>query len=284
MRRLLSAVLGVLSVLALPIALLALWASLTLTRADVFVDETGPLIATRPVQDALTEAVVGGIVSQLHVEAPVAKLIEPPLREAASRVIASPQTATAWKSSMRSLHRELVSVLEGRAPTRVDKQGHVLITVPIALPVLGQTLTAFGVPVSPNLTAVATIPVATVDQLQWARTGYSFLSTVGPWGPLAVVALAALAVALAMRRRGAAQLILSGWAVAAVALGLALIAARQPAVDQVQDPTVRALANTAYGVAQRGVLLEVGVVVGVCLVALIVIGVTRVVSRRRHEV
>lgn len=280
MRRLLSAVLGLLSVLTLPIALVALWASLTLTRTEVFVDETGALISTRPVQDALTEAIVDGVVGQLHVEAPLATLIEPPLREAARRVIASPGTATVWTTSMGSLHRELVAVLEGRAPTRVDQQGRVLITVPIALPALGQTLAAFGVPTSAHLTAVATIPVASVDQLRWARTGYSVLNAVGPWGPLAVVVLAALAVALAIRRRRAAQLVLGGWALAATALGLTLVAARQPVVDQVPDPTVRALANAAYGVAQRGLFLEVGVVLALCLAVLLVLGLTRRRQRR----
>jgi hypothetical protein len=278
MRAALSGLLAALAVVLLPVALVALWVSVMLTRTDAFVDEVRPLISTPAVQQALTEAVVDGVLEQLDLAPAVQKVVEPPIREGAARAIASPQMTTVWATSMTALHREFVAVMEGRAAT-VDQQGRVVIAVPIALPALAATLASFGVPVTGDLTPVATIPVAPVEDVQKARVAYAVLDTVGPWGYIVVIALGVLAVVLAGSRRRTASLIATGWAVGAIGLGLALVAARQPLIDEVADPTVRTLANTAYGMAQRALLTEIGVVLGIVLLLLVVLGVMR--GRRR---
>lgn len=279
MRPVLSGLLAVLAVVLLPVALVALWVSVMLTRTDAFVDEVRPLISTPAVQNALTEAVVDGVLVQLDLAPPVQKAVEPPIREAAARVIESPQMAAVWATSMTTLHREFVAVMEGRTATAVDQQGRVVIAVPIALPALAATLTSFGVDVAPDLTPVATIPVAPVADVEKARLAYSVLDTVGPWGYIAVIGLGVLAVTLAGSRRRTASLIATGWALGAVGLGLALVAARQPLIDGVADPTVRTLTNAAYGMAQRALFTEIAVVLAAALLLLIVLGVTR--DRRR---
>lgn len=276
----LSALLGLLSIVLLPVALLALWVSLMLTRTDVFVEETRPLITKPAVQDALAQGVVDGVTSQVELRPQVQELVEPLIREGAANVIRSPQMATVWSESMRSLHEEFTAVMEGSAPAGLDSQGRVLIEVPIALPSLAASLAPFGVVLDSGLAPVVTIPVVYAEDLQQARLLYTALDSGGVWAPIAVVGLGLLAILLARRRRGAALFVATGWALAAVALGLGVVAARQPLVDAVPDPTARALTNAVYGMAQRGLITEIGVVLGVAVILLLVVAVTRGGRRR----
>lgn len=274
----LSGLLGLLSVLLLPIALLSLWVSVMLTRTDVFVQEARPLVSTPAVQNALTERVVDGVLTDLDLSPAAARIAQPLIRKAAASVVRSPQMETVWATSMASLHREFTAVLAGRAPSAVDREGRVVISVPIALPALAATLAPFGVAVDPALAPVVTIPVFSVADLQWARLAYSVLDTAGVWAPVAVLGLGVFAVAFAGRPRGAAVRLATGWVITAVGLGVALVAARQPVVDQVSDPTVAALTNAAYGMAQRGLLIEIGAVLAVAFVVFVLLAATR--SRR----
>jgi hypothetical protein len=263
--RALGVLLGLLSVVLLPVALVALWVSLMVTRTEVFVDEVRPLISAPGVQGALTEGAVDAVLAQLPLTPAAAKLAEPLVRDLAASVIASPEMKAVWASSMSSLHAQFVAVMEGRAAQGIDAQGRVVIAVPIALPALAKTLAPFGVAVDPALAPVVTIPVAPVEDLGRYRLAYSVLETGGMWMPVAVVGLGVLAVVLAGRRRGTALFVVAGWAIGALGLGAALVAARQPAVGQVADPTVRALANAVYGMAQRGLFIEIAVVLAVAL-------------------
>lgn len=268
--RLLGVLLGLLSVVLLPVALVALWVSLMLTRTEVFVDEVRPLISTPAVQGALTEGVVEGVLSQLPLTPAAKQLAEPLIRELAASVVASPEMETVWATSMNSLHEQFVAVMGGRKAPGIDAQGRVVITVRVPLPALAKTLAPFGVVVDPALAPVVTLPVVPVEDLGRYRLAYSVLETGGLWMPVAVVGLGVLAMALAGRRRGTALFVVVGWAVGAFGLGAALVAARQPAVDQVADPTVRALANAVYGMAQRGLFIEIAVVLAV-VVALVLV-------------
>lgn len=276
----LSGLLGLLSIVLLPVALVAFWVSVIATQTEVFVEETRPLISTPAVQTALTEGAVTAVRTQVELPAAAEQLVVPLVREGATRVVTSPQMETVWADSMRSLHEEFTAVMEGQEPSRVDSQGRVLLAVPIAVPTLVEALLPFGIDVAADFSPVVTFPVVHVDDLERARTAYSVLDSAGPWAPAVVVGLAVLAVLFARRPRGAVMLVLTGWALGALALGAVLLAARQPLIAEVPDPIVRALANAAYGMAQRGLLTEIGVVLGVAVAGMLVAGL--VGGRRRY--
>lgn len=277
---LLSGLLGLLSVVLLPVALVALWVSVIATQTEVFVEETRPLIGTPSIQTALTEGAVTAVRTQVELPAAAEQLVVPLVREGATRVVESPQMETVWAESMRSLHEEFTAVMKGQEPSAVDSQGRVLLAVPIAVPTLVEALLPFGVDVAADFSPVVTFPVVHVDDLERARAVYAALDRAGPWAPAVVVGLAVLAVVLARRRRGAALLVLTGWALGALALGALLVGARQPLVAEIPDSIVGALANAAYGMAQRGLLTEIGVVLGVVVVGMLVVG---LVGGRRRD-
>lgn len=256
----LSGLLGLISVVLLPLALVSLWVSVMLTRTDVFVQEVRPLITTPGVQNALAQGVVDGVLGQVQLTPAAQQLVEPLVREAATRVIQSPQMVPVWEDSMAALHEEFTAVMGGRDPAGLDSEGRVVLEVPIAVPALAGSLAPLGVVLDAALTPVVTIPVVYAEDLHRARLLYSVLSGAGVWLAIAVVALALLAVALAARRSVAVRLVAIGWGLAALALGLGVVAARQAVLEQVPDPTVKAISNAVYGMAQRGLIVEIGVV------------------------
>lgn len=276
----LSAILGLVSVVLLPVALVAAWTSVIATQTDVFVEEARPLIATASVQTALTEGAVTAFETEVRLPPAAQELVVPLVREGAARVVASPEMETVWAESMRSLHEEFTAVMEGKQPSGVDSQGRVLLAVPIAVPTLVQALVPLGVDLDKGFAPVVNIPVVALDDLDRTREVYSALARAGIWAPVVVAVLGLLAVLLARRRRAAAMFLSAGWALGSVALGAGVVLGRHPVVDQVPDPVVRALANAAYGMAQRGLLTEIGIVLAVTVVLLLVIGLTALHRRR----
>ncbi len=276
----LSAVLGLVSVVLLPVALVAAWVSVIATQTDVFVNETRPLIGTPSIQTALTEGAVEGVRTQVQLPPAAEQIVVPLVREGATRVVTSPQMETVWEDSMRSLHQEFTAVMEGGEPSGVDAQGRVLLAIPIAVPTLIEALLPFGVDLGTGFEPVVTFPVVSVQDLEQARTVYSLLDRAGIWAPLGVAVLGLVAILLARRRRTATMLLAAGWALVSIALGAALVLARQPLVNEVPDTVVRALANAAYGMAQRGVLTEVAAVLVIAVVLMLAVGLSSVRRRR----
>lgn len=278
LRSTVSSVLGVLSVLLLPVALLAFWADTTLTRTDVFVRELSPVVSMPQVQSALTERATAMVVGALPVPAPRLDQIEPAVRQLVWDVVAGPEIAAAWRAGVRTSHEAVVALMARREGVVTDEQGRVVLAVRVPVPELAQTLDRFGLTDPPPLHPVVTVPVVAASELQQWQRVYAVVDQVGLWAPFAVAALGVLGVSLANRRRSAAGLVLAGWAAGGALLAAVITLARKPVVDLVDDVTLRALANATYGFAAtylyNVILVTLAIVVG--------LGVALVVFRRRR--
>lgn len=273
-RPVISLVCGVLAVVLMPLSLLAVWASLMLTRTNVFVDELSPVVRQPQVQQALADGIVTNVLGAVQLQPAVEQVVEGPLRQLATTVVADPRVATAWTTALRNTHRQFVAVLEGRADTGLDSQGRVTMLVPIELPELEQTLSRFGVANPAALRPTVEIPLVAASDLATAKRVYAVAHGWGIWAPILVVSLALVAVALARRRRGTLGWIAVGWLLGAVTLALALMLGRGPTIDLVPDPVVRTLADAAYGLSATWLYTAAAVAAGVSLVLLLGVAVT----------
>jgi hypothetical protein len=279
-RQVISLVCGVLAVVLMPLSLVAVWASLMLTRTTVFVDELSPVVRQPQVQEALADGIVTSVLGAVQLQPAVEQVLEGPLRQVATTVVADPRVATAWTAALRNTHRQFVGVLEGRADTGLDSQGRVTMLVPIELPELEQTLSQVGVTDPAALRPTVEIPLVAASDLGTAKRVYAVAHAWGVWAPVLVVALALLAVALARRRRPALGWIAFGWLLGGVTLALALMLGRTPTIDLVPDPVVRTLADAAYGLSATWLYSAAAVAVGVSVVLLVGVGLSGR-SRRR---
>ena len=264
-----SLVCGVLAVVLMPLSLVAVWASIMLTRTTVFVNELSPVVRQPQVQGALAEGVVTSVLGAVTLQPAVEKVLEGPLRQVATAVVADPRVATAWSGALRSTHRQLVGVLEGRAETGLDSRGRVTMLIPLELPELEQVLTQVGVADPAALRPTIEIPLVAASDLATAKRVYAVADAWGVWAPVLVVALALLAVALAQRRRAVLGWIAFGWLLGGVGLAAALMLGRNPTIDLVREPVVRSLADAAYGLSATWLYAASAVAVGVSVVLLV---------------
>ena len=264
-----SLVCGVLAVVLMPLSLVAVWASIMLTRTTVFVNELSPVVRQPQVQGALAEGVVTSVLGAVTLQPAVEKVLEGPLRQVATTVVADPRVATAWSGALRSTHRQLVGVLEGRAETGLDSRGRVTMLIPLELPELEQVLTQVGVADPAALRPTIEIPLVAASDLATAKRVYAVADAWGVWAPVLVVALALLAVALAQRRRAVLGWIAFGWLLGGVGLAAALMLGRNPTIDLVREPVVRSLADAAYGLSATWLYAASAVAVGVSVVLLV---------------
>jgi hypothetical protein len=232
-RSALSALCGLLAVVLLPVSLVGFWASVLLTRTDVFVQELQPVVSKPQVQQALADGIVGGVLSAVQLQPAIEKALEVPIRAEATRLVASPQVATAWTSAIRAVHTQFIAVMQGRGSTELDDQGRVAMRVTIPVPALTTTLQQAGVPNAASIAPVVTIPLVKASDLHTAQRAYRIADAWGPWGPLVVAVLALLSIALARRWRTATTLVALGWIVMSAALALAIMVAREPLMCRV---------------------------------------------------
>ncbi|MCU1537524.1 MAG: integral rane protein [Humibacillus sp.] len=279
-RPVISLVCGVLAVVLMPLSLLAVWATVMLTRTPAFVDAMSPVVRQPQVQDAVVEGIVTGVLGSSGLQPAIAGAVEEPLRQVARSVVTDPRVATAWTGALGVTHRQLVRVLQGRAETGLDSQGRVTLRLPVELPELESTLSSVGVTDPSVLRPTVEIPLVAASDLRTAKRVYAVADAVGVWAPTLVAALALLAVALARWHRRALGWIATGWLLGAGALAAALLLGRAPLVDQLREPVVRALSDTAYGISATWLYTSCAIAAGVALVLLVLTAISGR-SRRR---
>lgn len=271
----LSGVCGVLSALLVPIAIVAVWASVMLTRTDVFVDEMSPVLSKPEVQQALTDGVTRGVLDRLALRPAIESAVSEPLGTAVANLVASPQVEAAWTTALGSAHRQLLATLQGSDAGVVDDHGRLVLAVTVPIPAaVSSVLSALGVAVPDSLQPTVMVPLLTADELARARTAYRIIDAARLWAPIGALALGVLCIALARRRRRATVRLAAGWGLTALALGLALLALRGPAVASVTDPIAHALADEASGVAVTQLLWGIGAVLALVVIIMLVAGLT----------
>lgn len=284
-----SLVLGLLSAVLLPAALVLAWVSVVGTRTDTFVQTVDPVVKTATVQQALAATVTNAALGRLALPERVRTVATGPVREGVTAVLESDQFARVWSAAVTSAHDQFVETMA--QPTGSTPDGLVL-RVKVPLDGLQNRLTDLGITVPPSFAPTVSVPVLSSAQLERVRPAYTFADRFGIWAPFVAVGLGVLAVAVAVRRLRATGWLLLGWGIGLALLAATLSLARPLAVDALVKsvdisaaPTasVRAVADAAYdtvatGIGQWTLIGGVAVVVG-----LVVVLVAWGVSRRGQE-
>ena len=264
--RILGGLVATLAILLLPLAVLSTWTATVVGDTDVYVDTVAPLAEDPVVQDAAADRLVD-LVDERVPLGPA----EATVKQAAMVVVEGPQFPPVWRSANRAAHRELLRILEAdQAKGDVTIQLGDLVT-PMARS-LGQGQLATQVSeLNPTFT------VASSEDLQQARDGYTVLETLGAWLPLVWGSLVALALLVARHRRRTGVWLGIG---SAITLGLLL-----PFLVLVEDEVVdsvpardQELARAVWGVVIEDLRNGVAVGIGVSLlvaVAFLISGLVR---------
>ncbi|RKT79229.1 hypothetical protein DFJ68_2693 [Terracoccus luteus] len=284
LRTLLSLVLGLVAVLLMPLGLVTAWTAYAVTQTDAFVDTAAPLVQRAEVQRSIASDASAAVVQQLDLSSErLRQQVQAPVRQAVQTVVASDEFAQVWRSSLRQAHAQLVDEL--RRPATGSAADGLTVDLQVRVPALRERLASFGVDLPSDIAPTVQVPVLSASQADALRGPFQLLDAYGLWVPVVALGLAVLAVAVANRRRLTAGLLALGFAVGAALLAAALALARPLLVGAVADlvsaeSTVRAFVDAAYGAAQDGIHLEIGVLLALCLLTWLVVAVTR--PRRRR--
>jgi hypothetical protein len=302
--RVVGTVLLVLAGLLVPVAVIATWTARTVTDTDAFVARVSPVAAQPAVQtvveqqitETVDRVVIEGFVGSRVGEAideldapPVLKILlrnlassaggwaEERVARASHKVVTSTQFQDAFEKSLTVAHGELVGVLEDdRDQVLVAEEQTVSIKVATITDVVKEQLVAAGLDAADRIPEVeATIPIASVDQLEQWRTYYRLLGVLVWLGPVLVVVLAA--VGLWLRRDLArAGLWFAGAGVLGT-LGIWVIARHvvQNAVVGIVDPdgaaAASAIVRTLTETLRTNARVTLWVLVAVLVVSLVVL-------------
>ena len=126
----LAAVLVVLFAILLPVTILATWAHRTVANTDAYVATVGPIAASPEVQAAVSAEITNEIYAALNPQQTIASALPPKaatlagplsagakgyIRDAVSKVLASPKFQQLWVAANRFADTQLISVLKGGA-------------------------------------------------------------------------------------------------------------------------------------------------------------------------
>lgn len=279
----LAALLGLVSVLLLPAAILLSWVSAVGTQTTAFVDTVRPVVNLPSVQQGLAAAVTSEALDRLKLSTRARAAVAPPLRTGVETIVASEEFAQLWAAALTSTHEQLVTTMN--QPDGAATKG-LVVELRVPLTRLGQQLAARGVRLPADFTPAVRVPVLTPAQVERVRPAWTFATDVGVWLPLGAVVLGVLAVVVAVRRRSATAWLMVGWGLGAALLA-ALLALARPVVtgalvsasgagSSTAKP-VRAVADALYDVVSSGVGRYVMVVAGLAAVVLLVLLVLRTV-------
>lgn len=260
LRMVLSALLGLVAVVLLPVALVAVWVDTLVADTDSYVETVSPVVDDPKIQRAVEEAVVAAVLS----EVPLRKNDEATLRQVTQQVVTAPEFADAWAQANRSGHRQLVRVLSS------DQTRPVAIPVAPAVHAVTDELARRGLDVRSQLPQMqASFELVAADDVAEAQQIYQLLETLGWWLPVGSAALAVGSLAVARRRAVALRWLGFGAALACGALLIALGLASTQLVESVASGPAQAAGEVVLDAVLSPLrhsawwALAVGTVVGV---------------------
>ena len=143
-RRVLAAVLVLLSCLAFTAAVPAVWTRRTLSNTDRFVGTVAPIIEHDSVTDSLSQRISAEIITLVDPESlaasalppraralapPVANAVEGFIEDRVNEVIASDRFAQFWANANRFIHTQIQRVLRGEGETLTTRDGQIVLNL-----------------------------------------------------------------------------------------------------------------------------------------------------------
>ena len=208
------------------------------------------------------------------------------VRRVVATVVASDAFARLWSAAQRAGHSEVVSVLGSPDPLQAGDR--VVVPLDAFVDAVREQLAALGLQVEAALEGLTvSVPLVAADDLEGARVAYQVLERLWLLLPVAAVALALVAVALARRRLRtlavlgglAALLCLGLLALMGVGRGLLLGSTDSEAARVLTGRVVDAVGADLRQAAIVGVLAGVAVLVVAAVLGLAVRAVRRTVER-----
>jgi hypothetical protein len=239
-RRIVAGILAALAIVAVLLAVDAIWLKTILTDTEAFVSTLEPLPQEEAVATAVSVRIADGIVELAGVEAYVAETLPEPIgflaapltegiseftTKAAHEVVTSDGFTTLWSGALRVTHTAVGAVLTGDDRLLVAEGGVVAIDLDESAAAVVERLEAAGVslPDVGDQIELGQIVILESDQLAAAQSAAQLINTAGWVVPIIALLLMAAAIWAALDRRRMTAILGFG---TAIVLLLSLVALR----------------------------------------------------------
>ncbi|MCK9895749.1 hypothetical protein [Frankia sp. AgB32] len=251
-----------LAVVLAPLAVVATWADTTISDEDRYVETVAPLATDPAVQNMVINRLTDRVVSNVNVdqvaasiEGALARTGAPPVvvnhahalagvlhnaltstvHQVVQGVVTSDQFPLVWENANRRAHATVVKVLTGEGSGAVQAKGNtIVLDIGPVVDAVQKRLVDAGFEQAGRIPAVdRQIVLLQTDKLTRAQDALRLLDILGPWLPVAVVALAALGVWLAPSHRAGLMATGLGIGVSMIVLLVGLAVIRQNYLDSV---------------------------------------------------
>lgn len=265
--------------LVLPLGLVSAWLDLQVTDTDQYVEKVGPIAEHDEVERAterwLTDFTIRTIDSLTLV--PVAEMGRPIIQAAVKQVVASPDFERVWRTANRTVHPQIIAVLDGS--TRGISTGNGTIGIelgPLVDAVIDESLGQGGLPGVDAPPVEASIPLIRSSDLADAQDAYAIAEATGLWLLGVWVGLVLLALLVAPSRRSVLGILSYG----SIATLLLLVGSLFWVRDQVVESALTRADGALVGAVWDVLAADLYKVIGGLLVAAVVIVVGRLFVRR----
>ena len=289
-RRIISTLLAIVAAILVPISVLTVWTSQTVTNTDQYVATVAPLAQDPAIQAAVTNRITDEVYKAVDVPKLVNDVLPPrasqlsgPLSSAVkgfihtttSRVVASSVFQRIWTTANRVAHAQVVAALEGTSTAGVQvKNGSVELNLATLVNTVKQRLVSQGLTVAnkiPTDRITSTITLFSSPQLHTFQRVFNLLRILGLWLPIGVFLVLVAGVLTARSRRraliGVGIYVAIGMLLLEIGLSIvrALYLSHLPASVQSPDAAaaafdilVRILRQSGWGLFTFAVLLALG--------------------------
>jgi hypothetical protein len=268
-RRVLSAVLIILSCALLPLTVVTLWLRNEILSTDDYVRTVAPLARNEAVIDALATRVTNELFARVDVEdvakdnlpsrisflaGPLSNALESFTEQATLRFFESDAFQKLWDEANRLAHDQIVNALEGGGDVVSTKNGRVELNLTPIVEQLRDRLDERGI------TIFDALPIGTLalrftlfdsQDLHYAQTGVRLLNTLRWVLPVLIVVCGAAGIYLAGNRRRALLRFGLGVMVAALILGFGLALGRAIYLDSLPADVSQPANSAAFDIVIR---------------------------------
>jgi hypothetical protein len=268
-RRILSAVLIVLSCLLVPLAVVAVWVHDNVLDTGGYVDTVRPLADNPDVQQALSVRLTNTLFENVDVEqiakenlpsritflaGPLVQGLENFTQETILRFLQSDAFKTIWQQVNRVAHKQVDNALTGGNEVLSTKEGRVVLDLSPLVDDVKQELSNRGVRVFDNVhidKSRLQFTLFEADSLKQAQSGVRLLNTLRWVLPIVVLALAAGGIFLARSRRRALLRWGIGIMIATAFLAFGIAFGRNYLLDALPADASRSASGAAFDIIVR---------------------------------
>jgi hypothetical protein len=239
----LSVLLVLLGVVAVTVAVPALWVNRVLLDTDAFTERTATILDDPDVRAQVASRVTGAITSSVDIPLAAQRVLQGQMQS----LMGTQEFEKAWRAAQRGAHRQAVKALTGQSSAVAVGDTTISVSLGDLVRALKPRLVAAGVPFASRIPEIdASVTLVESPEVGRFAGAVRFLDAASAWLPWAALALLLAGVLVSPHPLGSLALAGLATAVGMGLLAVAVFVLRSQAIDAESAGISRAVGAALY--------------------------------------